>query len=81
MTFSLLMCRNVFVLLTRILHAVTTFFTPRVCKILRRGALFLSVTLFLLLWLANQVISQQRAYTYDDLEKVPYNRVAVVLGT
>lgn len=81
MTFSLLMCRNVFVLLIRILHAVTTLFTPRVCKLLRRGALFLSVTLFLLLWLANQVISQQRPYTYDELERVPYNRVAVVLGT
>lgn len=81
MTFHSSTCRNVIVLLTRFFHAVTTIFTPRVRQFLRRGVSTLAVILFLLLWLANQVISQQRPYTYDDIEQVPYNRVAVVLGT
>ena len=81
MTFHSSTCRNVIVLLTRFFHAVTTIFTPRVRQFLRRCVVTLAVILFLLLWLANQVISQQRPYTYDDIEQVPYNRVAVVLGT
>jgi SanA protein len=68
-------------LLIHLLNVVMALFTPQVGKTLWRTVLFLSLTLFLLLWLANQVISQQRTYTYDDLEHVPYNRVAVVLGT
>jgi len=69
------------VLQIRILQTIKTIFTSRVCSILRRIAYTLSAAVFLLLWFANQIISQQRPNTYDDIEKVPYNRVAVVLGT
>lgn len=79
--FFFLMSRNVFALLNRFSHIITMLFSPRANKILRRAILAVSVILFLLLWLANQVISQRRADTYDDIEHVPYNRVAVVLGT
>lgn len=69
------------VLLIRLCHRITALFSPRVRKNLRRSILTCAAILFLLLWFANQVISQQRIYTHDDLEHVPYNRVAVVLGT
>ncbi|WP_024871606.1 ElyC/SanA/YdcF family protein [Tolumonas lignilytica] len=68
-------------MLTRVIQLVTTIFTPRLRRNLRRTIMTLSVTLFLLLWLANQVISHGRQYTYDDVASVPYNKVAVVLGT
>ena len=68
-------------MLTRFIQFVTTIFTPRLRRIIRRTVITQSVTLFLLMWLANQVISHERQYTYDNVEKVPYNKVAVVLGT
>jgi len=68
-------------LLTRYLKFISTLFTPRRWQILRRVVLSVLIILFLLLWFANQVISHERQYTYDDVEKVPYNKVAVVLGT
>ena len=68
-------------MLTRYLKFISTLFTPRRWQIFRRVVLSVLIILFLLLWFANQVISHERQYTYDDVEKVPYNKVAVVLGT
>ncbi len=68
-------------MLTRYFRFVTTLFTPRVRRNILRIATTLFVTLFLLLWLANQVISHERQFTYDEVDAIPYNKVAVVLGT
>lgn len=68
-------------MLIRHLQFIKTLFTPHRQQIFSRLVISILVALFLLLWLANQVISHERQYTYDDVEKVPYNKVAVVLGT
>lgn len=42
---------------------------------------FACALLFILLWIANQTVATYRQYTYDRVDDIPYNRVAVVLGT
>lgn len=57
------------------------WFSPHLCRMIFRVMTWCVLILFFLLWLSNEVISRQEVHTYDNVEQIPYNRVAVVLGT
>ena len=50
-------------------------------KILLACLVLLLALIAMLLGYSEWIVSDARHYTYDQVDKVPYNRVAVVLGT
>lgn len=57
------------------------WFSPYLCRMIFRIVIWCVFILFFFLWLSNEVVSRQNIHTYNEVERIPYNRVAVVLGT
>lgn len=68
-------------MLLNFLKNIRFLYSAPVRRIVFRVTIFCCALLFILLWIANQTVASYRKFTYDRVEDIPYNRVAVVLGT
>lgn len=68
-------------MLLNFLKNIRVIYSAPVRRICFRVMVFACALLFILLWIANQTVATYRQYTYDRVDYIPYNRVAVVLGT
>lgn len=68
-------------MLLNFLKNIRVIYSAPVRRICFRVMVFACALLFILLWIANQTVATYRQYTYDRVDDIPYNRVAVVLGT